>query len=336
MRKLMNLSTHPEDLARFGPQAEDLLDFLKRHGLCGAEVIHYGPWDEKKLPREAVYGVHMSFWPIWLDFWQGNEAKLLDEFEDKDTWTKYYGGQDRSILISFYVDELRSAFAMNADYCVFHVSHTSLKDCYTYDFENLSKNGQSVEELSKTVILCFSQLINEVLHILNLEIPEGFNVLFENQWWPGLSFTDPQLAKLLLEEIQYPHTGFVLDTGHLMNTNRSLRSESEALTYIRSIIESMGSLRQKIKVIHLNSSLSGAYVEEALNNPLLYDETLAFNERYFKAFSHIGKIDEHKVFKDRGIKELIQWIDPEFVVLEFMTGTLQEAEQMIAEQNSFI
>lgn len=327
MKRLMNLSTHPKDLERFGEYPDALKAFMDRHELQGTEVIHYGPWDANSLPSSMIYGVHMSFWPIWLDFWINNQVELHAEFEDKETWVQYYGGDSQDALVSAYGSELKSAFEMGAEYCVFHVSHTSLKQCYTYGF--LEENFHA---LSKTIIGCFAELINSVLGHLEGQIPHGFKILFENQWWPGLTLTSSDLAQFLLDQVQYPFTGFVLDTGHLMNTNLNLSSEADALAYMQETLEALGPLKDRILAIHLNSSLSGEYLKEALKNPSLYDETPRFFDRYFSAFSHIGKIDQHQVFKDSGINGFIQGINPEYLVLEFMTGTLDEAEQMIGEQ----
>ncbi len=71
-------------------------------------------------------------------------------------------------------------------------------------------------------------MINEILKGLRI----GYTVLFENHWFPGLTLLNRGEAQRLLDGVHYPHKGFVLDIGHLMNTKARIRTEEEAVAYI--------------------------------------------------------------------------------------------------------
>ncbi|MBZ9684987.1 hypothetical protein G9F72_001260 [Clostridium estertheticum] len=48
---------------------------------------------------------------------------------------------------------------------------------------------------------------------------------------------------------------------------------------------------------------------------------------------HIMKIDMHKPFSDVDVKKLINLIDPQYVIYEFITRSLEELDEYITIQN---
>lgn len=79
----------------------------------------------------------------------------------------------------------------------------------------------------------------------------------ENLWWPGFTFTSPQMTQKLMDGIHYEKKGIMLDTGHLLHTNLDLRNQREGIAYIQKQLEEHGELCSWIKGIHLNQSLTG-------------------------------------------------------------------------------
>ena len=75
-----------------------------------------------------------------------------------------------------------------------------------------------------------AELINSLLDGKGYQ----FEFLMENLWWPGLTLTRPEITERLLSQVHYPRKGLMLDTGHLMHTNWELRSQEEAVDYIRN------------------------------------------------------------------------------------------------------
>ena len=140
-------------------------------------------------------------------------------------------------------------------------------------------------------------------------------------------------ASKLMEGIRYPHKGFMLDVGHMMNTDLGLKSEQEAVEYILTNISELGDLSGHIKGIHLNSSLSGEYVKEAIASGGGYKAKDSFFDRYISAFGHIGQIDRHQPFENPAIQAVISAVNPKYLVYEFATGTLEVLEDQLRRQN---
>lgn len=294
--------------------------FLKKHGMDGFELIQYDPWDPSQIPSKLIKGLHMRFWASWLDFWRMDVPELEKQFGNMDRCREYYGGPTAEAMVDYYREELHTALKMGVEYVVFHVSHVRPIEGYTYRF---SSTDEEVAE-------AFIQLLNKAL-----EGFEGnFDILFENQWWPGLTLTDKRIPKKLMKGIQYPHKGFVLDISHMMNTNLDLKSEEEASRYILSRLDSLEEIAAHIKGIHLNSSLSGEYVKNAIrivnNGGNSKDKESIWEEALYH---HISKIDSHTPFTHPSIKRVIDRVNPKYLVYELLAPSLPALEEYIEEQN---
>ncbi|WP_392486628.1 TIM barrel protein [Haloimpatiens sp. FM7315] len=320
MLKLINLSTFSHDLERFNYNSEEIISFLKKNNVDGIELLNSIEWDNKVIPKTLVKGIHLKYYPIWLDFWRKDNKKLIDQFETKDNIERYYGGLSRKKIIEQYRKEIMVASFIGAKYVVFHVSHVQLEHTYTYDF-----TYSDCEVIDAT-----AELVNEVFKDLKTNV----KLLFENLWWPGLTFLDKSMAMRLLEKVNYKNKGFMLDTGHLMNTNISLKDEKEAIEYLTNTISKLGELKNFIKGIHLSSSLSGSYVKEQINKSKDKEKKLSYNEINKDVFIHIMNIDRHKPFKDKSISSLVDFIKPDYLIYEFITSSLEELDDYIKIQDS--
>lgn len=324
MLKLLNFADYSPIIEGNQHGPEQLFTFLQRHRLDGVELIQHNrfmPWDPKRIPAEQIKGLHMQFWPTWLDFWNGNNDEVLRQFSTKEAYIQYYGGGTRDALVEYYRKEIEIARKIGVKYIVFHVSHVEVEHCFSYQF------SYSDEE----VVDAFIQMINEVLRGGDAE----FDLLLENQWWPGLTLLDRQIAHRLLQGIRYPRTGFVLDIGHMMNTNHQLKSEEEAVDYILKTLHRLEDMALFIKGIHLNSSLSGEYVKKVIREerPL---EAREFFDRYNEACWHIAEIDRHKPFLHKSIQQIIRHVKPSYLVYEFRADSLQDLEHYIKLQNDVL
>ncbi|WP_303863949.1 TIM barrel protein [Alkalibaculum bacchi] len=315
----MNFSTHPSDLDKFSGDYNKIKQFLKKHAMHGLELIQYSPWNDGVIPSSMIHGLHMRFWPMWLDFWRNDKSKLIKQFGEKSTWVHYYGGESRDAIIEHYQKELKDACAMGAKYVVFHVCHVQLEHSYTYSFDYTDSE----------IIEAFIEMINEVLE----GFEPSFDLLLENLWWPGLTMLDKKNSTRLMERIKYPNKGFMMDIGHLMNTNKELKREEEATDYILEVLDSLEDLAVNIKGIHLNSSLSGEYVKREIASYKGHDYKGDFFNRYVKAFSHISQIDRHTPFTHPSIKKVIDYVRPQYLVYEFISESLNELDKYIKEQD---
>lgn len=313
----MNLSTYQCDMERFHCNSSEIADFLEKHRVDGVELLNSLMWDENIIPSSIVRGVHLKYFPTWLDFWNNNQSELLRQFGSMEEVTNCFGGTTRQCIIDHYIKEIQQADKLGAEYVVFHVAHVQVEHSYTYDFTYTDEE----------IIDATAELINEVFKCLNTNI----KLLFENLWVPGITMLSKDMLLRLLEAVQYSNSGFMLDTGHLMNSNFALTNEKEGIQYILDTVNNLGELKKFIKGIHLNCSLSGKYVKDQIQAN--HKCKLPFDEMKENVLFHIMKIDMHKPFSDIDAKKLINFINPEYVIYEFITNSLEELDEYITIQN---
>lgn len=320
MLKLVNLSTYKYDLERFNCDYKKISNFLDKHNLDGIELLNPLMWDESFIPKAIIKGIHLKYYPIWLDFWNDNKEELIAQFENMDNVEVYYGGKDRNCIIDQYKKEIKLATELGAEYVVFHVGHVQLKHVYNYEFTYTDSQ----------IIDATVELVNEIFRDLDTNIL----LLFENVWWPGLTMRDKNIVSRLIEEIDYENKGFMLDTAHLMNSNLNLESEKEGIEFVLDTIEDLGDLKNYIKGIHLSCSLSKDYVLKEIENSKKLESEMSYGEMNIDAYRHVINIDEHKPFTEKSIKKLINFINPEYLVYEFITYSLEQLEIYIETQDN--
>lgn len=319
MIKTFNLSAHPMDMDKFNGSSEELYKFIKQHSLDGIELIQNLSWDKEIIPAHLVKGLHMRYWPIWLDFWNSDKNALNRKFGSTNAWVEFYGGEDRQAIVHYYKRELELARQIGVKYVVFHVGNVEPEHCFNYNF------SYTTEE----VITASIELINEILK----DFQGQLDFLMENLWWPGLNFMDVSQTNRLIKGINYERKGFMLDIGHLMNTNIELASEEKAVDYICAILQNHGELINYIKGIHLNSSLSGSYVKNHIGIDAPFTGQEDFMYRYIEAYKHILHIDRHVPFSSKSIKKVIDMINPKYLVYEVLTDDRATLEKFISQQN---
>ncbi|MCT4620802.1 MAG: sugar phosphate isomerase/epimerase [Marinisporobacter sp.] len=321
MQRLVNISTFSGDLDRFEQNRENMEIFLNKHSLDGFELLQYEPWESHMIPGTMIKGVHMRYYPTWIDFWKGNKKKLLKQFKSEENIRIHYGGENRDHMVSYYKKEIENAEKTGAQYLVFHVSHVEVEHCFNHKFTYTDMD----------VVECTIELLNEIFHGY-----EGrLTLLLENLWWPGLTLKDTKIVEKLMSEIKYSNKGFMLDTAHLMNTNPYLQTEEEGVAYILKTIENLGPFKDYIQGIHLNSSLSGSYVLDQLQKSSHDNFSIDYSD-FEKIFYHICNIDQHKPFLNVGINKVIDIIKPKYLVYEFITRSLEEMNRYISQQNEVL
>ena len=164
----------------------------------------------------------------------------------------------------------------------------------------------------------------------------------ENLWWPGLNFRRPEMTYLLLKSIHYQKKGLMLDTGHFLHTNHKLRTQEEALLSLNQMLDEHEAYFHSAKTgadgedflawihgIHLQQSLTGAYVEDWLTHPhILSDDPM---EQMNQLFTHIFAIDKHRPFTAPGVRELVERIQPEYVTLEYITENREQLAEYLKQ-----
>lgn len=315
MLELVNLSNFKSDLALIGNQARGLEAFLHRHRLDGVEMMFCGPWDPSVHKKELIHGVHLRFWPSWLDFWRGDWEELVRQFGDVTQVKDCYGGLTRHSWLEIYRENIRQAVQAEAKYLVFHVSHARSEEVYHWQFHATDRE----------VILATIEVINE----LTRHIPDTMSILFENLWWPGLTLRSREMAELLLDGVKHPGKGIMLDTGHLMNTNQALKTEEEGVRFILSTLRDLGDCRRYIKGMHLHQSLSGEYVRESRRQKKT-------DTSFAALMSHVMKVDQHRPFTSPEVQRLIDFVRPEYLVHEFIPASADDWEAKLHCQKQAI
>jgi len=322
MNILVNLALKGDILINwFNNDYNKLKIFLDSYKLNGIEAILYNPGNLDSIPKDLVKGLHLIYWPMWLDLWLNNKENLYKEFLNDKNVLKYYGFNEKEGFIHKYNEEFESAKKLYCEYMVFHVSHISIEETYTRNFEYSNK-----KILSETI-----KLINSVF------IGEGPMLLFENLWSAGLNFLDYDLTKYFIENINYKNKGFVLDISHLLITNKNISTYTQAIDYINQVLNNLGDLKKYIKVIHLNKSCFDDYIRDNHNaKAKVSNEKIDFMEKLVDVYKHISKIDTHIPFEYSGISSIITSINPDWLVYEFLPSDLSDWRKKIIIQNKYL
>ena len=314
MLRMINLVNYDSELERFVDK-EDLIQFYSKYGIDGIELQKVQELQEKYLDQDMIIGIHLPFFNTWVDFYKGDMDKVLDEYGTMEVVEQIYGGTNKSALIKLYNEQLEFADRIGAKYVVFHICDVSTYESFTGEFNH------SDEE----VIDVSCNLINELLDGKNYQ----FDFLMENLWWPGLNYKNPLMTKRLIDGVNCAKKGLMLDTGHLMNTNKDLKTPEEALQYIRTVVKEHSSLKEYIKGFHLHQSLSGERAKRIGFNKVELKED--YWERMYQVYEYIFQLDEHKPFVCEGLEEFIEEMEPEYITYEFITRNREEHDAYLKQ-----
>lgn len=296
---------------------DDLRKELTELGCNSLEGIWSGEEFPQDLPAGLVGGYHLTFFADWLDFYREDHDALRRKFGSLEAARAFYGGRDGGRLLRLFRDDLDRARALGARYVVFHVSDISIEEGYTYRWLHSSRE----------VLDASLEIINQLLE----DIPPDFDFLVENQWWPGFTFTEPEETSYLLEGIRYPRAGILLDTGHLMNTNPSIRNQADGITYIRAQLRRHEALAGRILGVHLHQSVSGAYVRShtgTLPEGLPED----YMARFSRSYAHILNIDRHRPWTNPDCAALLDEISPVYLTHELSASGRKARRQAVLRQ----
>lgn len=313
MKTQFNITTSFCDLDRY-PDRESFLHMLS--GFDGVELMCFEPDEQGIIPAEKVNGVHMICPYYWVDFWNGDRAACLKEFDTDGNIRAYYGGDTRQSLLDSFRRDLEIARRYEAEYVVFHVADSGIEETILGEYKHTDAE----------VIDACCELVNALFS----DVENGPMLLLENLWEPGLRFTDPEMTARLLNGVKYAKKGLMLDTGHLMHTMPSLRTQAQYLAYIHEMLDMHGDLCREIRGVHLNQSLTGGLMRRYMNHP----PTIAadYESRRAQIYDYVFQIDRHRPFTCPGVRELIERISPDYLTFEFISNDRAEHERMLRAQ----
>ncbi len=320
MKRLFHLSTIPRQLQWFNDDWDEVIEFIKKNNIEGVELGLTADYPLHKIPKEIVEGVHLSFYPMWIDFWNNDLDKVIKLLGSREAVHDYYGGFDKQAIIESYKLQYQRAKELGAKYMVFHISHVLIEDSFTFSY------AYSDEEVIKASI----ELINASFE----PDEDGPMLLFENLWWPGLTYLRPDLMEELIAKVKYPHKGYLVDISHLILTNPNIATEDQAFRYIQKVIGQLGDLKNSIRGIHLNKTLPKHYMQRDHSYTLKkYQEASQKHLKNKILKSHIQQMDPHQPFDHDAAKKIIELIKPEFCVYETSPSTRYELAYFIKKQN---
>ena len=284
---------------------ENLRKKIYALGLDGIEAIADPTDHVPDFPDDMASGFHMTFYVDWLDFWRQDEARLLRKFGSWEMIEKIYGGKTPEDLLRHFQEDLAVGQRLRSPYMVFHVSDVSMEENYTYRWEHTDH-----EVLDGAI---------EFINRLFRHAAPTFDLLLENQWWPGFRFTEPEKTEYLLAHIEYPRVGIMLDTGHLMNANPAIRNQAEGIAWILENLAKHGELAKRVCGLHFHQSVSGAYVRK--HTGFLPPE---YSDDYFQNFgicyAHIQRIDRHLPWTDPNCVRILDAVQPTYLTPDLSSG----------------
>lgn len=291
-------------------------EILSRLGISEIETIIADYCPEEVFNSLPIGGVHLLYFPTWLDIWNENKANILEDFHT----TEPYGIKSKQEYINVFREQFELAKKHNAKYMVFHISHIRPRDIFT-----LSYDYSHFDILEATL-----ELVNEVFK------GDGPPLLFENLPWPGFDLKNEELILNFLDKINYKSKGIMMDFSHFICLNKELNNYDEGAIFIKNELNKMPEVKSHIRGIHLNGSISKEYLSNDFSPLLAKWENSSRLDRYHVEIGHIKKIDTHDIFRSKLISEVINDLNPEFLVYELAYTSLEDLISKVEIQNSFL
>lgn len=316
---LINISNSNWDLKKFKNSWEEVECFLEKHDLDGVELILHERENLDTMPSYLPKGLHMRYFPTWLEFYRDQKEKVEQMFEDKESIRNYYGGLTPESLVDVFKQEYKRARELGVKYMVFHVAHVTNEHAFTYDFDY---DDDDVLDAS-------IDLINKVF-----DEDSEIELLFENLWWPGLRLTDAKRTKDFMERINYKNKGIMLDLSHLMITNPEIENLKQAGDYILQTVGNLGEAMDYIRGIHVNKAIPKDYMTK--NHCGKYEKYEAMEEgleKYLYIMEHIKKMDWHVPYDDENVRRIAAIVNPKYIVYELIAQDLDQLEYFVKTQN---
>lgn len=317
--KLCNFSNTQYHLDWYGGQWEQLKNRLEAMHIEGIELLLHGNQNIEGIPKSLVKGLHLSYYPTWMDFYK-QDPVYLEDFPTPEDLKQAFGGDTPKAMVDRYKMEYEIAQSLEADYMVFHVGHVRLKDAFTFSYT------YNDEEVLKATASFVNEIFDEDSKVM---------LLFENLWWPGLRMSNASDINKFMEQITYENKGIMLDLSHLLLTAQSIHDFDEALDYLHKKLDELDDAVRWIKGVHINGTLFKDYMQQSHHEAY---EALPKeqNQRFMAIYEHIKQMDQHLPFTHEGLKTLIKRIGPKYQMIELVGKDRDTWEQMIEKQMEYL
>lgn len=315
MKHIVNVISENEWLKAYKDKA-DMNRFIADCLCDGCEVIRGGEDTTGIYDRDNVIGVHLFFYPAWLDFWNNDVPMLEKHFGKREIWENYYQAKNREEFLLPYRADMEYAEAIGAEYVVFHVNDVSNEEVISYEWEHTDEE----------IIRAAADIVNELTRGKNYH----FKLFFENLFTPGMMLLKPKETALMLELTDYENKGIIMDTGHLMCAAQNIYSEDQGIDFVLQTVKNHGELAKEFKALHLHKSTTGEYIRRHKTLDIAPKED--FYERWTQAYDIILNIDMHQPFENPMVQEILELVEPEYVTHEISAKTREEKLEKVLRQ----
>lgn len=250
--------------------------------------------------NRKVVSVHLPYCTDWYGVWSGKRERIK-EFNDSDQNYITYG-RSREEIVWNLADAIKLASELHPAYAVLHAGSANMDELFAKEHS----------ETSEEVLLAFCDMMNQVYHMIG-HMP--VRLMFENQWWPGLTFLDHKEYEILENNLEFPDWGYCLDTGHLLVATKMASDDRFNVELLKQAIEKIpDEVRERIEVVHLHTNSSGEYIRNF--DGTVSEATEDLKEKVRLGYDYVMGMDEHRPFTIPECKDVIDMISPFYVVHE--------------------
>lgn len=315
MKHIVNVVSENNWLKAYRDRAD--MDSFVKECLCdGVEVIRGGEDTTGIYDSTNVIGVHLFFYPNWLDFWNHNVPRLMAQFGSQAVWEGYYRATNREEFLRPYQADMEYAESVGAEYVVFHVNDVSNEEIFNYQWEHTNEE----------VIRGVAEIVNALTKGKNYH----FKFLFENLFTPGMMLLNPKETALMLELTDYENEGILLDIGHLMCAPQNIIDEEQGIDFVLNTIRDHGSLAHYIKALHLHKSTTGDVIAALKKRTVVPEKD--FYDRFSQSYALILEIDRHLPMESSRAQEILDLVEPDYVTHEVSAKDRYEKVERVLTQ----
>ena len=314
--ELINIPVYPWGRSIFGGDWEDVTQFCRENALDGVELyIGYEALPPAEIPSSLVKSVHLPFHSGWLE--------MMEKREHIQFEPPFFPCATHEDFLAALRLQLERAAGINAAYAVYHVGYYHTKEMFLQEY---ARNDTDV-------LTAAAAFLNELVSVFPGGEPP-VRLQFENLWYPGLTYTDPDAILAFMDLLAFSNYGFLLDTGHLMNRIATSDAEADCIAAVCRCVETLPQeILDKIDVVHLHWSGSYTLRQERIRRgiPNGFAQMERHDQETF-AFQHATLTDQHRPVSLPAAWEIVELIDPSVVVHECVPKTLTELKGFLALQ----
>ncbi|MCS7222049.1 MAG: hypothetical protein RML36_15720 [Anaerolineae bacterium] len=85
MKRLLNISTHRNDLTTIEHDWQNTRAFMVRNGFDGYELYPTDGYNCHTIPADIIVGLHLRFFVILDPIWRGDHHRLIEIFQARLT-----------------------------------------------------------------------------------------------------------------------------------------------------------------------------------------------------------------------------------------------------------